>query len=141
MMSHTTSTPRLSSARRSKLDARSLLTLGIVLGASACNWNDFEEYTETAPIRVYDAPGNYRKPGFGNVLTSFERGPDSKDQAVVVGSAGRDSPVVFERMWTGSGIGDEAIIRCKRKTDCTDSEGLGSALLHVPVWARGTPQE
>lgn len=141
-MSHTTSTPRLRSALlRSRADMRLLLTLAVALGSSACNWKDFDEYTDTAPIRVYDAPNNYRQPGFGNVLTSFERGPLTKDRSIVVGSAGRNSPVVFERMWTGSGIGDEAIIRCKRKTDCKESEGLGSTLLHVPVWARGTQQE
>jgi len=126
-MSHTTTKP--------------LLALAVVVLTSACNWKDFDEYTDTAPIRVYDAPSNYRQPGFGNLLVSFETGPETKDRSIIVGSAGRNAPVVFERMWTGSRIGDEAIIRCKRKADCKDAEGLGSALLQVPVWAAGTPQE
>jgi hypothetical protein len=105
--------------------------------ATACDWRAFKEYEDSAPIRVYDAPKGYRLPGYGNVLTSFEAG----GKGVIVASAGANSPVRFERMWTGKHLSDEAITRCKGPTDCKDADGVGETLIPFPVWAHGTPQK
>jgi hypothetical protein len=113
------------------------LLLAACLAAVGCDWREFAEYEDSAQIRVYDAPKNYRLPGYGKVLTSFERG----DASVVVASAGADSPVLFQRMWTGKQLGKDAIARCKQDTDCRDASGVGEALIAFPIWAHDTPQQ
>lgn len=116
------------------------LSTATLLGATGCNFTEFDKYEEEAPIRVYDAPENYpRAGGYGSVVTSFQTG--EAPRSVVVASGGRDSPVVFERMWTGRGLDDASFIRCKRKEDCKDGLGVGGALISFPSWALGTPQE
>jgi hypothetical protein len=111
------------------------LLLSPCLAAAGCDWREFEEYEETAPIRVFDAPA--RSARYGSALTSFETGSKS----VIVASSGRDTPVVFQRMWTGARLSDEAIIRCKGEQDCQEADGLGETLIPFPVWAHGTQQQ
>lgn len=108
--------------------------------ASACNFTEFDDFTEDAPIRTYEAPKGYRKKDYGNTLSAFRTGPGDV-RSVVAASAGRDSPVVFERMWNGSKITDATFTRCKRASDCKDGDGVGGALIAFPYWARDTQQE
>jgi hypothetical protein len=120
-----------------KLGARaSALTLAPAVLTAGCDWREFDEYEETAPIRVYEAPVG-RLEQYGWALASFETGSKS----VVVASSGANSPVVFQRMWNGSRLSDETIIRCKRPEDCQEANGLGATLIPFPVWAHGTAQE
>jgi hypothetical protein len=104
---------------------------------AGCDYRAFKEYERSAPIRVYDQPVGYRLPGFGTVLTALRRG----DESLVVASAGRDAPVVFERMWTGEHLSEEVSVRCKGSQDCPDAAGVGAVLIALPLWAAGTPQE
>jgi hypothetical protein len=115
--------------------ARGLVLTLAPLMAAGCDWREFEEYEETAPIRVFDAPA--RSAQYGSALTSFETGSKS----VIVASSGRDTPVVFQRMWTGTRLSDEKIIRCKGEKECKEADGLGETLIPFPVWAHGTQQE
>lgn len=127
---------RYFSARAKLFRASTPLLLVTALASAGCDWREFEEYEETAPIRVHDAPSG-RLPYYGQVLTSFSMG----NQSAIVASSGPNTPVVFQRMWTGSRLSDEAIVRCKGKGDCDEAEGLGETLIPFPVWAHATPQE
>jgi hypothetical protein len=138
-------------AEKHRLSARAphcVLRLGTQLSAalllagvaSACNFAEFDEFRADAPIRTYDAPKGYRKTDYGNTMSAFRTGPDDA-RSVVAASAGRDSPVVFERMWNGNKITDSTFIRCKRPSDCKDGDGVGGALIAFPYWARDTQQE
>lgn len=116
--------------------ARGLVLTLAPLMVAGCDWREFEEYEETAPIRVFDAPAG-RSAQYGSALASFEKGSKS----VIVASSGRDTPIVFQRMWTGARLSDEAIIRCKSTQECEEADGLGETLIPFPVWAHGTQQE
>jgi FG-GAP repeat len=129
---------RLCAPRTSTAAALGLAPLA--LAASACNFTAFDDYSDKAPIRVSSAPDDFRGNVFGEVVTSFRTGDDG-NESVMVASAGRETSVVFERMWNGSKITDARFTRCKRKEDCEDSTGLGGALIPFAHWALATPQQ
>jgi hypothetical protein len=111
------------------------------LAASAsCNWTEFDTYEKDAPIRVHDTPTNYRKAGYGGVLTAFST-DHSGTRSLAVASAGPDSPVVFTRLWNGKSLIEDTFTRCKQKEDCDEGVGVGSALIPFPHWALGTVQQ
>jgi FG-GAP repeat len=112
------------------------LLLAACLAVAGCDWREFDEYEETAPIRVFDAP-NDRLTQYGKALASFE----ANGRSVVVASSGANTPVVFQRMWTGTRLSDDALIRCKGKDECKEAAGLGETLIPFPVWAHDTAQE
>ncbi|HEX6243030.1 MAG TPA: integrin alpha [Polyangiales bacterium] len=125
---------------RALLGRASLLAVACSAVHTGCNWTEFDDYAHKAPIRVSSVPGDFRGTGYGNVVTTFRTG-DNDAQSVVVASAGRETSVTFERMWTGHKIGDATFTRCKRKEDCEDSTGIGGALIPFGRWARETVQE
>lgn len=121
---------------RTALSAASLL---LCASSAACNFTEFDSYPDNAPIRVYGTPSKYKAPGYGRELVSFQTGSDD-DHSVLVASAGRDTPVVFERAWNGKKLTDDAFMRCRTKDDCKNGAGVGGTLIPFPHWALGTPQ-
>ena len=117
-----------------------LLSLAL-LAATGCNWTEFNDYEKSAPIRVHEAPKNYRKTGFGAVLTTFQTDYTGTQRSIAVASAGRDAPVVFERLWNENRLTEDNFTRCKGKKDCEKGLGVGETLIPFPHWALDTPQE
>jgi hypothetical protein len=112
----------------------------MLIGSAGCNWSAFNNYERDAPIRVYDAPTNYGKPGFGSVLTTLTTNYTGSQRSIAIASAGPDSAIVFARLWNGKHVTEDAFTRCKNK-DCAAGAGVGSALIAFPSWALGTPQQ
>lgn len=120
---------------------KNLFPLACALASAAgCNWTEFNDYEKDAPIRVHDAPKNYRRPGYGSVISTFVT-DHSGERSVAVSSAGPDSPVEFVRMWNGKRVIEEPFTRCKKKEDCAQGTGVGAALIPFPHWAFGTAQQ
>ena len=100
------------------------LLAGLLAGlAAGCNFTAFDDYSDKAPVRVSSAPDDFRGNSFGRVVTTFRNGDDA-ERSVLVSSAGRNTSVVFERMWNGSKITDATFTRCKRPDDCANGEGV-----------------
>lgn len=116
---------------------RSVALVALAGLTSACNWTEFNDFKSDAPIRVHDAPKNYRETAYGSVLTTVTRG----DSSIAVASAGADSPVQLTRLWNGKRLVEEPFTRCKQKEDCAAGDGVGSTLIPFPHWAFGTPQQ
>jgi hypothetical protein len=117
------------------------LVAALALEASACNWKTFEDLEQEASVRAFEAPGNYRRTGFGAVVTTFHGEVGEKRVSRLFASAGADSPLVLMRVWDGQKLSSASTVRCKKKEDCDKGVGAGGVLIPFETWAPGTAQE
>lgn len=117
------------------------LAAALALDASACNWNNFDDLKQQASVRAFEVPGNYRRTGFGSVVTTFHGEVSGKKVSRLFASAGADSPLVLMRVWDGQKLTSASTVRCKKKEDCDKGVGVGSVLIPFQTWAPGTAQE
>jgi|GEM_PF-2753413 len=118
-----------------------LRLLPLLLGSGACAWSKFDDLEQEATIRTYDAPESYRREGYGSVLASYHGKAGARTVSRLLASAGPDSPIVVENIWTDDGFGKSNNIRCKKDKDCAKAQGVATALIPFETWARGTMQE
>jgi hypothetical protein len=123
-----------------KQNLKHVLSL-LALSASACAWSTFDDIESKAPVRTYEAPGSYRREDFGAVVATFHGKIRGETVSRMMASAGPDSPIVIERMWTGAALDSGSNIRCKGAKDCSKGAGVGSVLVPFDTWGRGTKQE
>jgi hypothetical protein len=123
----------LRSCRRGSLAALAVTLFALV---SACNWNTFDDITEKASVRVYEAPGGYNKSGYGNVMVGT-RSADGATSSFIT-SAGGNAPIVYQDVWTKNKLSGSGALRCKTGK-CSKGDGVGSTLIPVPRWGVKTP--
>ncbi|MDB4985770.1 MAG: integrin-like protein [Myxococcaceae bacterium] len=111
-----------------------LLALGpLSLG---CNWNSFDPYEKTAPIRVHSAPSNYEQPSYGSELATSQTSSGGGSISTLFASAGATSPITIQRAWTGSHVSESgAQLRCHAKDECPGGSDIGSTLIPFATWA------
>ena len=113
------------------------LALALLVG---CNFNAFDPYEKTAPIRVLDAPTDHGgKPGFGRELATFHGQVGGETVSRIFASAGENSAIAIRRIWDGEKLGGDTLTRCKSSADC--GQGVGAPLIPFETWAHDTPQE
>src|SRR5262245_2332423 len=106
----------------------------LALASSACNWNAFDDITETAAVRVFEAPGSYGKSQYGSVLTTL----DLEGTSNVIASAGPSSPVVFEGVWRNDGLGGSSSTLCRDRKKCDKGSSVGGALIAFDFWGKNS---
>ena len=72
-----------------------IASLSAALWWSGCNWNSFEPYQKTAPIRVHTTPSNYELPNFGQQLATLQTHRAGVTSSRIFASAGPSSPVAI----------------------------------------------
>jgi hypothetical protein len=111
-----------------------MLLVGALFALSACDWTTFEDFESEATVRVYEAPSDYRRAGYGQVLTAFNGTIGGDAAGRIFSSAGADAPVVIERVWDRDGFASGRSIRCKKKNLCNRGAGVGQTLIPFAVW-------
>lgn len=119
-----------------------LLALCALAPLSACSWASFDDFTNSAPIRVHERPSNYGLPGYGKVLVGYQATIDGKRVSRFVASAGSKTPIAFSRAWTGDAVSEKAAsLYCRKSNECTQGSDVGATLIPFEVWAADTPAE
>jgi hypothetical protein len=124
-----------------RFGTRSFVSLALCSLAltAGCNWKAFDEYEETAPIRVHAQPSKYELPDFGKVMVTYGATISGKKVSRIVASAGGPSPIAFVRAWDGSKVSEsEALLYCSGKSECEHTRDFGGALIPFEVWNPGS---
>ncbi|MEY4514769.1 MAG: hypothetical protein RLZZ450_6891 [Pseudomonadota bacterium] len=123
-----------------RFPTRGLVSLAVcsLAVSSGCSWKAFDEYEETAPIRVHAEPSKYELPDFGKVMVTYSATVAGKKVSRIVASAGGPSPIAFARAWDGSKVSEgEPLLYCSGKTECVHTRDFGSTLIPFEVWNPG----
>jgi len=124
-----------------KLRTHVLASLAVCSLASStvgCSWKAFDEFEESAPIRVHEQPEKFTLPNYGKVMVTYSATIADKKVSRIVASAGGPSSIAFARAWDGSHVSESApLLYCSSTTECQTERDFGAALIPFEVWNPG----
>jgi hypothetical protein len=110
--------------------------------AGGCNWTSFDDYDESAPIRVHARAGKYDRPDYGKVLATYQAEIGGKSVSRIVASSGTKSPIAIARAWDGAGVSEKApLVYCGVEAECAKARDYGATLIPFEVWGPDSPGE
>jgi hypothetical protein len=116
----------------------SLAVCSLVLSSNGCSWKAFDEFEDSAPIRVHEQPEKFVLPDYGKVMVTYSATIAGKKVSRIVASAGGPSPIAFARAWDGSHVSEAApLLYCSSKTECQQARDFGATLIPFEVWNPG----
>jgi FG-GAP repeat len=104
---------------------------------AGCNPGSFDEYLDTAPIRVGAAPDKFNGPSYGHTMVTLRGQLDGKPVSRVVAAgtfASRDTRLVFTRAYDDGKISESTFLRCAGTLDCKDTSDIGTTLIPFESW-------
>ncbi len=117
---------------------RTMRTISLVLLTAGCNPGSFQEYLDTAPIRVTSAPDRFDGFNYGKTMVALNGQLDGVDVARVVASGGGGTPLAFVRTYSNGKISESSFLRCKNETECSGALDIGAVMIPFERWGTGT---
>lgn len=104
----------------------------------ACKPKDFDVYEEQAAIRVHGVPKKYGSQRYGAVIATYHGpiGGAALSRAYI--SGGQNSPVAIARAWSGTSVGESALLRCATLEECRDGVDFGETIIPFGDWGGET---
>lgn len=113
-------------------------TISFALLLSGCNPGSFQDYLDTAPIRVSPAPARFKDANFGLRMVALNTTLDGVPVGRVVASGGASTPLAFIRSYTDGKISEGSFLRCKTSTECGGASDIGATIIPFERWGTGT---
>ncbi|MET0287362.1 MAG: integrin alpha [Polyangiales bacterium] len=113
-------------------------TISLALLVAGCNPGEFQDYLDTAPIRVSSAPDRFDGPNFGETITTVSGQLDGASVSRVVASAGGGSPLAFIRSYGDGKVSESTFLRCKNEIECSDAQDIGAVMIPFERWGGDT---
>jgi hypothetical protein len=113
-------------------------TISLALLLAGCNPSSFQDYLDTAPIRVGNAPEKFRAPKYGQSMVALNGELGGKPASRVVASGGGGTPIVFTRSYSDGKLSEGTFLRCKNEIECADAQDIGLVMIPFQTFGSST---
>jgi hypothetical protein len=117
---------------------RPLASTSLTLLLVGCNPGSFQDYLDSAPIRVSSAPDKFLAPNYGETVVALNGNLSGADVGRVVVSGGGGTPLAFVRTYGNGKVSESTFLRCKNEVECGDAQDIGAVMIPFERWGTRT---